>query len=291
MLNSGSSSLKFKLFEVFDSLLSPLCYGLCERLGDSSSGRTKFSKFSAGGAVSSTSTSVPMKDHTVALEKVNEYLQSQFSTTLESEVGIVAHRVVHGLHLSAPAIVDNHVRDVIQRAASLAPLHNPPNLMGIEAASKIYRSAHQVAVFDTAFHTTLSAAASTYPLPQELCHRLMLRKYGFHGSSYTFVMKKACEHLEIPPERFNGILCHLGAGSSMCCVKNGASMDVTMGLTPLEGLMMATRCGKKSMHEESQGYIGMKMVLMNWIVTIIFELVFEVWMLSAQLLVQKRSVL
>ena len=244
VLNSGSSSLKFKLFEIFKSDIVPISFGLCERIGDVASSLMKASLVERTGTVSTEAASKPMKDHTIALQYVNDFLKSHFSSSLASEVGIVAHRVVHGLDVSTPAIVDKQMENRIRKAAIVAPLHNPPNLMGIEAASKIYKSATQVAVFDTAFHTTIPEAASTYALPQDLCHKYSIKKYGFHGSSYAFVSSRASKHLGVPMKNMNAIMCHLGAGASICCLKNGVSVDTSMGFTPLEGLMMGTRCGK-----------------------------------------------
>lgn len=135
------------------------------------------------------------------------------------------------------------VKDMIHDASDLAPLHNPANIKGIEAAEKTFPAALQVAVFDTAFHQTMPPEAYTYALPKEICESYHLRKYGFHGTSYKYLCGRAAAMVGKSVDNFNGIMCHLGAGASVCVVQNGKSIDTTMGLTPLQGLMMATRCG------------------------------------------------
>ena len=135
------------------------------------------------------------------------------------------------------------VKKMIQDASDLAPLHNPANLKGIDAAEKTFPKAVQVAVFDTAFHQTMPPEAYTYALPKEICDSYHLRKYGFHGTSYKYLCGRAAAMAGKSVDNFNGIMCHLGAGASVCVVQNGKSIDTTMGLTPLQGLMMATRCG------------------------------------------------
>lgn len=137
----------------------------------------------------------------------------------------------------------DYVKTMIQKASDLAPLHNPANMQGIEAAEKTFTHAVQVAVFDTAFHQTMPPQAYTYPLPKDVCNRYGIRKYGFHGTSYKYLTRKTAEFLGKDEDSLNAIICHLGAGASMCAVQQGKSRDTTMGLTPLQGLMMGTRCG------------------------------------------------
>lgn len=131
----------------------------------------------------------------------------------------------------------------IDRATDVAPLHNPANKQGIQAAAEAFKDAVQVAVFDTAFHQTMPPEAYTYALPRDLCKRYGIRKYGFHGTSYKYLSKRTANALGKPLDSVNAILCHLGAGASMCAVQGGKSVDTTMGLTPLQGLVMGTRCG------------------------------------------------
>lgn len=151
--------------------------------------------------------------------------------------------MVHGRHMSQPALISAEVRSTIEQAADLAPLHNPPNLMGIDAALQTFAGVPQVAVFDTAFHQTMPPAAFMYALPYELYTDRAIRRYGFHGTSYKYLTTQAAKMLGKPEAETNLVICHLGAGSSMCAVQGGRSVDTSMGLTPLEGLMMGTRCG------------------------------------------------
>jgi len=139
-----------------------------------------------------------------------------------------------------------NVQAIIERAADLAPLHNPPNLQGITAATALFPHAAQVAVFDTAFHQTMAPEAYMYALPYDLYQQRHIRRYGFHGTSYRYLADRTADVLGKPVDQLNAVLCHLGAGSSMCAVREGKSIDTTMGLTPLEGLVMGTRCGELS---------------------------------------------
>ena len=151
--------------------------------------------------------------------------------------------MVHGLSISDPVLITDQVRKTVEDAISLAPIHNPPNLQGISAATKIFPAAAQVAVFDTAFHQTMPPEAYMYALPYELYTKNHVRRYGFHGTSYRYLTHHTAAALGKDPSQLNAIICHLGAGSSMCAVQGGESVDTTMGMTPLEGLMMGTRCG------------------------------------------------
>ncbi|GAB4816999.1 hypothetical protein N2152v2_004045 [Parachlorella kessleri] len=240
VLNAGSSSLKFKLFEMGGSdSLKAIASGLCERIGDPS----KSSMKAKGGASDNKVFQEPMKDHTNALQLVSKFLSDTFSHSFVDEVHSVGHRVVHGRELSDSMLITPDVRKVIEQASDLAPLHNPPNLQGIDAALKTFPESPQVAVFDTAFHATMPPDAYMYALPYELYVERAIRRYGFHGTSYKYLTQKAAQILGKPENETNLVICHLGAGSSMCAVQNGKSIDTTMGLTPLEGLVMGSRCG------------------------------------------------
>ncbi|CAG9466849.1 unnamed protein product [Pedinophyceae sp. YPF-701] len=244
VLNSGSSSLKYKLFSSLGAggkKLLAVASGLVERIGESQTHMvTKIA--TEGKPPEKVEVSQPMPDHGVALTAVLDLLRSRFSASIADDVKVVGHRVVHGGSLGKPEIVTEKVIKTIERAASLAPLHNPPNLTGIHAATGIFHCP-QVAVFDTAFHMTMPPPAYTYALPRALCEEHAIRRYGFHGTSYKYVSARAAQMLGRPISDVNLIVCHLGAGSSICCIQNGVSIDTSMGLTPLEGLVMASRSG------------------------------------------------
>jgi acetate kinase len=160
------------------------------------------------------------------------------------EIATVGHRVVHGgEHYSASVVIEDKVIKAIEETSELAPLHNPPNLTGIRAATALLPEVKQVAVFDTAFHQTLSPAAYLYGLPRRLYDEYKIRRYGFHGTSHRYVAARAMTILKRFPENTNVITCHLGNGASVTAIENGKSIDTSMGFTPLEGLMMGTRCG------------------------------------------------
>lgn len=239
VLNAGSSSLKYKLFQLGEnSALKAVASGVCERIGDAAA---SFHRGKAGGGEQRQE--APLPNHTAALELVSKFLGDSFKGDFTQEVFGVGHRVVHGREISEPVLITDAVRATIEKAADLAPLHNPPNLMGIDAAKATFASAPHVAVFDTAFHQTMPPEAFMYALPYELYTERAIRRYGFHGTSYKYLTQQAARMLGKPESETNLVICHLGAGSSMCAVKNGKSVDTTMGLTPLEGLMMGTRCG------------------------------------------------
>mmetsp|Transcript_13439 Transcript_13439/g.40646 ORF Transcript_13439/g.40646 Transcript_13439/m.40646 type:complete len:369 (+) Transcript_13439:481-1587(+) len=183
-----------------------------------------------------------IRDHTAALDEVLRHLDASFPGDIRASMQAVGHRVVHGHCIPSARLVDDEVKEAIEEAASLAPLHNPANLQGIVAASAVF-PCPQVAVFDTAFHQTMPPSAYTYALPAELCQFEGLRRYGAHGTSYSFLLAAAARMLGRDASSLNLIACHIGAGASMCCIQGGKSIDTTMGLTPLEGLVMATRCG------------------------------------------------
>ncbi|KDD75494.1 acetate kinase [Helicosporidium sp. ATCC 50920] len=155
----------------------------------------------------------------------------------------MGHRVVHGLTTSVPVRIDAELMATIRQASALAPLHNPPNAAGIEAAMASFPDVPQVAVFDTAWHAGMPAAAAAYALPRSLCEAQRIRRYGFHGTSYAYLSSRLAQRLDRPLQELSAVLCHLGAGSSVACMRRGRGVDTSMGLTPLEGLVMATRAG------------------------------------------------
>ncbi|MCK8816936.1 acetate kinase [Natroniella sulfidigena] len=239
VINSGSSSIKYKLFNMKDEQV--LAKGLVERIGISGS---SLEQEADTGEVIELETEIA--DHATGMELVIESLTEPNKGVIAKvdEITAVGHRVVQGgKSFSESVIVDQDVKDQIKKWSSLAPLHNPPNLMGIEVCEKLMPHAQQVAVFDTAFHQTMPKEAYTYGLPYEYYEKYDLRRYGFHGTSHKFVAQAVAQELGKDLEDLKIITCHLGNGASITAIKNGESYDTSMGLTPLEGLMMGTRCG------------------------------------------------
>ena len=220
---------------------SVLAKGLVECIGEGSGARLVYQS-----GDSNIDCAVDVPDHGVALEKMVSQLIDSDHGAIRSidEINAVGHRVVHGgeAFVDAAKITDE-VIGIVEEQAPLAPLHNPPNLTGIRAARKVFSAVPHVAVFDTAFHQTLPPHAFHYGVPYELYEKHHVRRYGFHGTSHLFVARRAAKHLGKPFSEFNGITCHLGNGCSMAAIRNGKSVDTTMGLTPLEGLLMGTRSG------------------------------------------------
>ena len=246
VLNCGSSSVKYELFESDPE--TSLAHGLAERVGaQGPEGGSVLHHAVHGGA--ETTRQVAMPDHRTAIAEIVGVLTSGDGAVLRSldEVGAVGHRVVHGgEQFSAAVLIDDDVIQVVEDCCRLAPLHNPPNLVGIRACRELMPGTPQVAVFDTAFHQTIPRRAHLYGLPYEYYERHGLRRYGFHGTSHRYVTLAAAEMLQqrgipLPEQRI--VTCHLGNGCSMAAVSGGQSMDTTMGFTPLEGLLMGTRCG------------------------------------------------
>ena len=240
VLNSGSSSLKYGLFDVSDATASTaLCSGLVEKIGQPG-GMIKH-KTESG---TNREIAGDLADHVTALRQVVDILTAGGGPIANvDEIGVVGHRVVHGgASLTRPAVVDDTVEAMIEGCAPLAPLHNPANLNGIRTARELFPAPH-VAIFDTAFHSDMPASSYTYALPRELLEKHGVRRYGFHGTSYTYVLGQLAESLGKPVGAVNAILCHLGNGASMAAVQHGKCVDTTMGLTPLEGLVMGTRAG------------------------------------------------
>ncbi len=239
VINCGSSSLKFQLIDAETEKL--IAKGLCERIGIDGS---KISYTPIGGSKEETET--PMENHTDAIRLVLDALTNEKTGVVKSldEISAVGHRIVHGGEKFAEAtIIDEEVIAAITECNDLAPLHNPANLIGIAACKELMPDTPMVAVFDTAFHQTMPEKAYMYGLPYEYYEKYKVRRYGFHGTSHSYVSKKAAEVLGKNYEDLKIIVCHLGNGASVSAVKNGKCVDTSMGLTPLEGLIMGTRSG------------------------------------------------
>ena len=238
VINCGSSSLKFQL--IASDTENVLAKGICERIGidgiliyqPENGEKQKLEK--------------PMPTHVEAIQYVIEALTNSKTGVVRSlnEINAVGHRVVHGgENFASSVLIDAEVKKAIEECSDLAPLHNPANLIGIDACGKLMPETPMVAVFDTAFHQTIPEAAYMYGLPYEYYEKYKVRRYGFHGTSHSFVSRRVAELLGKSFKEVKTIVCHLGNGSSVCAVKNGKSVDTSMGLTPLEGLIMGTRSG------------------------------------------------
>ena len=236
VINCGSSSLKYQLFDMTDE--SVLCKGLVERIGIEGSKLTH--KVNGEKLV----VEEPMKDHTEAINHVFDALLDEKYGVIKSldEVSAIGHRVLHGGDkLTESCIIDDKVKDKIREFIKFGPLHNPANLMGIEACEKLAPGKKNIAVFDTAFHQTMPAKTYMYAIPYEYYEDYRLRKFGFHGTSHRYITLRTQQLLD--KEDINIITVHLGNGSSIAAVKDGRCYDTSMGLTPLEGLLMGTRSG------------------------------------------------
>ena len=239
VINCGSSSLKYQLIDMETEEL--MAKGLVERIGIEGS-RIKHETIGKEKKTIET----PMQDHKRALELVMESLTNEEYGAIKSldEIDAVGHRVVHGGEdFAQSVIIDEKVLKGIEDNVEIAPLHNPPNIMGIKACQRLLPNVKQVAVFDTAFHQTMPAESYIYALPYEYYEKYKIRRFGFHGTSHKYITNRAAEMLGKDVNEVNLITCHLGNGSSICAVKNGKSIDTSMGFTPLEGLAMGTRCG------------------------------------------------
>ena len=238
VINCGSSSLKFQLIN--SDTEAVLAKGLCERIGID--GRLTYQP---AGSEKKT-TDKPMPTHTEAIQFVIDALTDAETGVVASleEIGAVGHRVVHGGEkFASSTVINEEVLAAIEECNDLAPLHNPANLIGIRACQELMPNVPMVAVFDTAFHQTMPEKAYMYGLPYEYYENYKVRRYGFHGTSHSFVSKRTAEVLGKSYEDTKTVVCHLGNGSSICAVANGKSVDTSMGLTPLEGLVMGTRSG------------------------------------------------
>ena len=238
VVNCGSSSLKFQLINSETEAVA--AKGLCERIG--LDGRLVYQP--TGGEKETTEASMPT--HTEAIKMVLDALVNPKTGVLKSldEVEAIGHRVLHGgAKISDSCIIDDEVISVIEECCDLGPLHNPANLMGIRACMELMPGKPNVAVFDTAFHQTMPEKAYMYAIPYEYYEKYKVRKYGFHGTSHRFVSKETIKFLGLDPDNSKVIVAHLGNGSSISAVVNGKCVDTSMGLTPLEGLVMGTRSG------------------------------------------------
>ena len=238
VINCGSSSLKYQLID--SDTEAVLAKGLCERIGID--GRLVYQK--AGNDKEITEASMPT--HKEAIQMVLEALTNEKTGAIKSlaEVNAIGHRIVHGGEkFASSAIITDEMIKAVEECNDLAPLHNPANLIGIRVCSEFMPNVPQVGVFDTAFHQTMPAKAYLYGLPIEYYKNYKVRRYGFHGTSHSFVSKRAVEFLGLDKDNSKVIVCHLGNGSSISAVQNGKCVDTTMGLTPLEGVVMGTRSG------------------------------------------------
>lgn len=238
VINCGSSSLKYQLIN--SDTEDVLAKGLCERIGID--GRLVYQKAGCDKEI----TEAPMPTHKEAIQMVLDALTNEKTGAISSlkEVNAVGHRVVHGGEkFASSCIITDEVIKAVEECNDLAPLHNPANLIGINVCSELMPGVPQVAVFDTAFHQTMPPKAYLYGLPLDYYKKYKVRRYGFHGTSHSFVSKRAVEFLGLDKDNSKVIVCHLGNGSSISAVQNGKCVDTTMGLTPLEGVVMGTRSG------------------------------------------------
>ncbi|MEU2261703.1 acetate kinase [Streptomyces sp. NPDC019645] len=238
VLNSGSSSVKYQLLDMEDGTRPAV--GLVERIGEETS---RVVHTGPGGAGKRERTG-PIPDHAAALKAVADELAHDGLGLDSPELAAIGHRVVHGgLRFSAPTLITDEVLAEIERLVPVAPLHNPANITGIRTARALRPDLPQVAVFDTAFHTTMPEYAARYAIDVETADAHRIRRYGFHGTSHAYVSRRAAELLGKEPEEVNVIVLHLGNGASASAVRGGRCVDTSMGLTPLEGLVMGTRSG------------------------------------------------
>lgn len=269
VINAGSSSCKYQLFNMADKTV--LCSGLAERIGQQM-GQLTHKILPDQKEEKKITREAYFPTHVEAMELV-------ISLLMDPEIGVIkdkkeitgiGHRVLHGgEEISTPVLVDEHVKEVIKKNFLLGPLHNPANLMGIEVCEKLFPGIPNVAVFDTEFGTTLPPEAYMYALPYACYTELGIRRYGFHGTSHKYIAHETAKFVGKEQGRLRSITLHLGNGSSMTCVKDGKCFDTSMGLTPLEGLIMGTRCGSIDpaivpFLEEKKGYTPAEMdTLMN----------------------------
>ncbi len=239
VINCGSSSLKFQLINSENE--DVLAKGLCERIGTKES----VINYTPMGSEKK-SFDIYMPDHSKAVETVINFLTDENMGVVKSldEIDAVGHRIVHGGEkFNSSVVIDDEVIKAIEECNDLAPLHNPANIIGIKACKEVMPDTPQCGVFDTAFHQTMPKKSYLYGLPFEYYEKYKVRRYGFHGTSHSYVSKRCADLLNIPYDNSKIIVCHIGNGASICAVKNGESVDTSMGLTPLEGLIMGTRSG------------------------------------------------
>ena len=238
VINCGSSSLKYQLIDSETEVA--LAVGLCERIGIDG----RFNHTPNGGEKVVIEQAMP--DHEVAIRMVLDALTNENYGVIKNldEIDAIGHRLVHGGEkFTKSVIIDDEVIAGVEECSPLAPLHNPANLIGVRACQAIMPGVPNIGVFDTAFHQTMEPVAYMYGLPYEYYEKYKVRRYGFHGTSHSFVSKRAIQMLNLDPDNSKIIVCHLGNGSSISAVKNGKVVDTSMGMTPMEGLVMGTRCG------------------------------------------------
>ena len=238
VINCGSSSLKYQLIDSVTEVA--LAVGLCERIGID--GRLNHTPNGGEKVVIEQA----MPDHEVAIRMVLDALTNENYGVIKNldEIDAIGHRLVHGGEkFTKSVIIDDEVIAGVEECSPLAPLHNPANLIGVRACQAIMPGVPNIGVFDTAFHQTMEPVAYMYGLPYEYYEKYKVRRYGFHGTSHSFVSKRAIQLLNLDPDNSKIIVCHLGNGSSISAVKNGKVVDTSMGMTPMEGLVMGTRCG------------------------------------------------
>ena len=241
VLNAGSSSIKYSLYEMDD--LSVLISGLIERIGETDSVH-KYRLIDADGSMQEKTDSQTIDNHRLGLTAIINIMNNSGVLKSISELSGIGHRVVHGGEMfHQPTLINETVLEGIRKMIPLAPLHNPANLAGIEITLQHAADIPQVAVFDTAFHQSIPAYAFHYALPRELYEQQQVRRYGFHGTSHHYVAKQAAKYLNKPLSSLNLIVLHLGNGASVTAIQQGQSVDTSMGMTPLEGLVMGTRSG------------------------------------------------
>ena len=239
VLNCGSSSIKYKLYDMTTKTV--MAQGGIEKLGLPDS----FLKFTLPDGTKKT-IEKPMPEHTVGVELIlNTLISPEYGCISDMhEIDAVGHRLVHGGEkFNSSVLITPDVIKKMEECSDLAPLHNPANLKGVAAITKILPDVPQVGVFDTAFHQTMPAHSYMYPLPYEYYEKYGVRRYGFHGTSHRYVSRRACEFLGLDYNKTKIITAHIGGGGSVAAIMNGKSVDTSMGLTPVEGLMMGTRCG------------------------------------------------
>ncbi|MCR4781142.1 MAG: acetate kinase [Lachnospiraceae bacterium] len=238
VINCGSSSLKYQVLN--SDTEEVLAKGICERIGIS--GVLKYTPKGGETEVSE----LDMPTHTEAVKYVLDALTNEKTGVLKSldQIDAVGHRIVHGgEHFSEATLITEDVIKAVEDCNDLAPLHNPANIIGIRACQAVMPNVPMVGIFDTAFHATMPKKAFLYGIPYEYYEKDKLRRYGFHGTSHSFVSKRAAELIGKPYDQCKTVVCHLGNGASICAVENGKSIDTSMGLSPLEGLIMGTRSG------------------------------------------------
>ena len=238
VINSGSSSVKFQLFEMDNEEV--IIRGIAQKIGLADS----FISHTLCATGKKKKTKIHMPDHKHAIDAIIALLMKSGAITQKDDIDAIGHRLVHaGEHYHSSVVVTEDVLERMTECNDLAPLHNPPNILGVRTCQTIFPNAFQAGCFDTAFHQTMPDYSYIYPIDYTMYEKYKVRRYGFHGTSHQFVSEEAAKTLQKPVESLKIITCHLGNGCSLAAIKNGKSLDTTMGLTPLEGVMMGTRSG------------------------------------------------